>query len=355
MSIDWRYMPILKWKQGEQLALRNLTEDQWQRLRLMPLIELQPIDAAPDAASIKAELPAYLKKAAEQITKSLPSERGVCVDAEYVSPAYPKQANLLIVVCTYLQREAPRPIIPVFHTAILESLGSLSSSQQEFLKGQQSIVLRLRTDQIEPSQVVPAVTAITELGIKRRNLHLLIDQYSLVDRQHADCLAAVRPYIDNAVSAKCASVTIGGGSFPINLVGLKRGVTEIPRVEWMVWELLQKSGAYPDLRYADYTVTNPAPLPNMDATAMNPSIAIRYAAGQFWRLYKGRGFKSGVPGEYRNLCKLLVTDDIYSGEPFSYGDAQYNKASNGGDRNGNPSSWRKEATNHHIVLTASAL
>jgi hypothetical protein len=94
----------------------------------------------------------------------------------------------------------------------------------------------------------------------------------------------------------------------------------------------------------------------MDATKMNPSIAIRYATNDSWKLYKGRGFKSGVPGEYRSLCKLLILDTkVYSGENFSYGDSQYKGATSSSEKNGNPSSWRKEATNHHIALTRSSL
>jgi hypothetical protein len=73
-------------------------------------------------------------------------------------------------------------------------------------------------------------------------------------------------------------------------------------------------------------------------------------------LYKGKGFKSGFEGEYKNLCKILVIDSHYSGEAFSYGDRQYKMASEAVKKtNGTPSSWRKEATNHHIALTISSL
>jgi len=57
---EWKYLPILKWKQGERIALRNLTRDQWKGVT--PLIELLPIAAAPNFASLQATLPGYLDK-----------------------------------------------------------------------------------------------------------------------------------------------------------------------------------------------------------------------------------------------------------------------------------------------------
>lgn len=352
-STEWRYMPILKWKQGEQLAVRNLSDGQWGGI--VPLIELQPIDAAPDNGSLKVALPAYLTKTADQIQKSIPDGHAICVDSSYLSPGHPKQVALQLSTVETLQKKTSCKIIPVIHAAESETLPMLLTSHKEFLARQEDVVLRLRMDQLEPTQIKPAVTALKGLGVKKRNIHLLVDQYSLVDRQPIDCQKAVIPYLDNAIAADCASVTLAGGSFPINLMGRKQGITDIPRVEWKVWLLLLASDDYQNLRYADYTVTNPAPLPDMDTTQMNPSIAIRYAADGLWRLFKGRGFKSGVPGEYKNLCKLLLADKVFSGAHFSYGDQMYSKAAGGGDKNGNPSSWRKEATNHHIVFTASSL
>lgn len=57
----WRYLPILKWKQGERGALKNTTPH-----RLLPLLELPAIDAAPDRASLRAAMPAYLSKFVKQ-------------------------------------------------------------------------------------------------------------------------------------------------------------------------------------------------------------------------------------------------------------------------------------------------
>lgn len=357
MATEWKYLPILKWKQGEQLALRNLTETQWSGV--VPLLELQPIQASPDSASIRANLPAYLNdKVTSKLCKAVPPGWTVAIDTSSLSVGTVNQLLLLILTCTQLQRMLPDyTFVPVIHASQLESLNLLSISDKERLNSFPEIMLRIIIDQFEPFQVSPSVSKLTSYGIKKKNLHILIDQYSIVERDPNECFKNVKPYADNAIGTKCASVTIAGGAFPVNLMGRRGGLSTIPRVEWKTWCLFRKSGEYSTLRYSDYTVTNPAPLEvEIDPSKLNPSIAIRYAVTETWRLYKGSQFKKAPKNEYKTLCKFLVSDAHYSGENFSYGDRQYKLASETAkETNGTPSSWRKEATNHHIVLTASSL
>ena len=95
----------------------------------------------------------------------------------------------------------------------------------------------------------------------------------------------------------------------------------------------------------------------MDPTQVNPSVAIRYTAAKEWHVFKAGGFKRGKPDQYQALCKVLLGDPVYCGASFSFGDAHYDKVASSppGKNNGNPSSWRRDATNHHLVFTAAAL
>lgn len=353
MGMNWKYMPVLKWKRGERDALRYLKDEQWEGVT--PLLELQPISVAPEVAALRKALPTYLQEVAEQITKSVPVEVPVCIDTGFVSSSYAKQVNLLLVICRILDKQLEHQVVPVIRSSWLETLPGLTPSLIEELATYDAVILRFRTDQFTAAQVKSGVDTLAKI-VKKRRIHLMMDQYSLVDRQAAACVADVTPYLHAALSVGCASVTLAGGSFPVNLTGKKPGFTDIPRVEWHIWSNVKKDPAFAPLRYADYTVTNPEPLPeDLDPKAVNPAIAIRYAADGFWRLFKGKGFKGAPRGELRGLCKLLTMDPVYSGEPFSYGDGKYFKDANGSDKNGVPWTWRRDATNHHMVLTADAL
>lgn len=351
MATLWRYLPILKWKQGERIALRELASGQWNDL--VPLLELPAVPAAPTAGELNAALPAYRDKLIKQLVDALPDDQPFAVDTRYVSPPYAGQVRLATVLAAALAKRTERPVIPV----ISESMVAAEASKLPAFADFPEVILRIRSRVVDATQTNALVDALVSAGIKKKNVHLLVDQDSIVNAEPAACDAAIQPYLDAALACGCASVTYAGGSFPINLIGYKQGIIKVRRVEWVVWTQLQKIAKYEVLRYGDYTVSNPAPVPELDPTQVNPSVAIRYAAAAEWQIFKAGGFKRGKPNQYRDLCQILMGDPVYSGPTFSFGDAHYNKVASGpaGVNNGNPSSWRRDATNHHLVLTATAL
>lgn len=347
MAAHWKYLPILKWKQGERIALRELTPGQW--TDLVPLVELLGIDAAPDLEALRAALPQYLEKIRKAIAKDLPQDKRVLVDIRWVSPSYPRQARLLSVVAKHLARF--HPVLPVISETMIAREAADLARFVEF----DEVCVRLRAPALDPTQISPLVDIVARSGIRRRAIHLVIDQYSIVNEQVAAKHAVIRPFLDAALACNCASVTLAGGSFPANLIGFAQGPHDLARVEWRIWSRVHSQPAYRAVLYSDYAVTNPGPLSDLDPMQMNPSVAIRYAASDFWRLYKAGGFKRGRPDQYRSLCQLLISDAIYSGRGFSYGDTCYDDAANHRLGNGNPSSWRRDATSHHLVFTSSQL
>lgn len=349
MTTSWKYMPILKWKQGERIALKNLTPIQWKGV--VPLLELPPVLAVPDSAGLRAALPTYLAKIAGDLKKSLPDHLPIVVDVRYVASAYPKQVNLLRAVCSQLAKLTDRQVIPV----LTDSMVLQQATDLNLMTGFDEYVLRIMTPFTEIGPISELVKLVVQAGLPKKCLHLVIDQYSIVNEDPTVRLSVIKPYLDVALAVGCVSTTLAGGSFPVNLMGMGQGTRDLPRVEWLMWKDLRKIAAYQTVRYADYTVSNPAPVPDMDPKMVNPSVAIRYAADGFWRLFKAGGFKKGKPNQYQNLCALLLGDGVYSGTTFSFGDDCYDKAANAKLGNGNPSSWRRDATSHHLVLTASAL
>jgi hypothetical protein len=353
MATIWAYMPILKWKRGEQAALEKLSMKQWDKV--VPLLELSPIGAAPDTAALNAALPGYVNNLADQINKYVPQDRPVVIDARYLSPGYSKQLDLTIVVVDRLRKKLTHPILPVVQAGHIGLISGLSATRLGVLESFDEIVLRLATDEFEAAQIDPSLAALAKV-FKRKQIHLLLDQFAIVDKKPTDCFNALKPYLAAAAATTCASVTIAGGSFPVNLMGRKQGITDLPRVEWKVWLRIQGEADYEKFRYGDYTVSNPNPMDeDVDPKKVNPSISLRYASDDFWRLYKGAGFKGAPAGVLKSLCKLLTTDAIYGNTGYSFGDTKYMEYANGGPTNGIPWTWRRDATNRHIVHTTKQL
>lgn len=347
MAAAWKYLPILKWKQGERIALSKLTSAQW--TGLVPLIEILPVD--PKKGALSVTFTPYITKIGEQMAKAIAQEVPVAIDVRYVMPTYAKQTQVLSSICKRLAVLTKRQIIPVISEAMLAQPAGLA----ELAKAFHTFVLRVRTHMVTADQIQDFVEIVAGAGIARSRLHLVVDQFSIVGAVPAICAGAVKPYLDEALAAGCASTTLAGGSFPLNLVGRKQGLHDIERVEWKVWKSLVAQRSYAKVLFSDYTVSNPAPAPEIDPSMMNPSVAIRYASDGFWRLFKAGGFKKGKQDQYKNLCILLKGDPVYSGASFSFGDDCYDKASVGPLGNGNPTSWRRDAASHHLVFTGAAL
>ena len=78
--------------------------------------------------------------------------------------------------------------------------------------------------------------------------------------------------------------------------------------------------------------------------------------GWFSRL-KGRchswagGTRTSGFNQYNQLCQLLISDPDYSGQGFSFGDDRYYYHAQAGSPTGNLSTWRRDATSHHLALT----
>ena len=89
----WTYLPILKWKLGERIALRNLKADQWSGI--VPLIELMPIVSAPDMLALRKALPPYLAEIAKELEASFPEDGVLAVDVRHVSAEFPRKVVLL--------------------------------------------------------------------------------------------------------------------------------------------------------------------------------------------------------------------------------------------------------------------
>lgn len=346
MSVDWKYMPVLKWKRGERAAMQKLTIAQ--RDRLVPLAELQC-----DTHGVPPEVEAVI----EQLKVCLSVSGAIGIDTTHLSLPGEKPLDQLATMCAAVQRGLhDRQVLPVIHGALLSSLAGSSQRVIDHLKAFPEVILRLRTDQITLDQIAISVAALKAVGIKKSAVHIVLDQFSMLGRDPDASATSIEPYIVAAIAEKCASVTLAGGSFPIDLAGRKKGVSDLDRVEWLVWEKVHAKPQYHAVRFADYAVTNPSRLPEIDPKTVNPSISIRYATSKTWKLFKGGGFKGGKAGTLAGLCELLVMDAVYSGAGFSDGDKAYATTANKKPAaNGIPWTWRRDATNHHIALTASVL
>ncbi len=342
------YMPVLKWKQGEQTTLKEL--DPVDRSKIMPLVEFLPFKNIPDA-SFKDSFKAEQSRNADKLFKAGFNKAPVAIDTLLMAPEYSSQTKLMITTVLLLKASGVNAV-PVIHP------GMVLSEPAEFLKLDKfdQVVMRIRVGTLLPLQIDELINALrTALGTSAINIHVLLDMYNIVGSSAAANVSEVEPLIQVALAnSNTTKVILAGGAFPMSLAGIAQGNSSIARTDYHTYKILQ-SGSYPDIVFGDYAVTNPIPLEGLDPTKMNPSVQIRYTRDMDWLLLKAGGSKTHGMGQYNPLCKLLVAHADYSGQHFSFGDGRYFQHSLPGATSGNYMTWRRDATSHHIAFTTRQL
>jgi hypothetical protein len=260
----------------------------------------------------------------------------------------PKQAKLLVTVCRRLTHRGLTIAPCILPQTLAESPADVAELGQY-----DDVILRIAIQACLPTQVNDIIKAGWDaLANKHTRLHVLLDMHDIAGGDAAAIAASRKPYVVAALASSHArTVTLAGGSFPYFLTGIPKGQTKIQRLEWRVWRDLLADTDLSAVRFGDYTVTNPRPMEDIEPWKVNASAAIRYALKDEWLLLKAGAAKTYGFAQYNALSKLLITDPVYSGQTFSYGDGRYHYHAQPGATSGNLWTWRRDATSHHLALT----
>jgi len=145
-----------------------------------------------------------------------------------------------------------------------------------------------------------------------------------------------------------------GTSFPSTMAVIGPGASIIPRSEWRMYRLLARRLGQQAVRipcFGDYIINHPEIL-SIDMRIVKPCASVRYAVDDGWLIAKGQNVRDYGFGQYRQLCRMVVCANQYSGPKFSSGDQYIYECSRGNASTGNLTTWRWVGTNHHLELVA---
>lgn len=336
----YMYVPLLRWKLGEQLAVAALSEEE--RRGVLPIAEIQTLERD----SLEAKLQNQCKKASGG---SLP----IGIDLSTVSDG-DNGVGTLVDVVKALQKEDIRAV-PVI---------SCPLSQEDFvnlrrLAAQEAVIIRVLIGSASIEVLEDLIFKLVTLPGGSPPLTVVLDLGALRELDDEDVLASATLLQSHVQAlnelATVPTIACTGGSFPISLGNIKQGVgSRIVRQELRVWQTLRELSGCADVIFGDYGVTNPSPVEYVDPRIVNPAVAIRYTQDDHWWVLRGAGVKTeggGGYAQYNGLCQLLIKSSRFSGRAFSNGDERYFQSAQPGAKSGNSTTWRRDATSHHIVYT----
>lgn len=346
------YMPILKWKQGELRALRELVASD--RATTIPLIELvdDPVDE--DVGDDPAAPVGPYQDLVKDLFKAWGSEPCfVDLGATVTSAA----AGGVHAVDRFFGLAAAGGAKAIAVAAIGADAAHVKAVATVAKRDGRGACIRLPpADLASGSLTSDLQKLLSGIGLSEASVDLLVDWEAIDEGAAAQTFLTVNaivPRIPNL--AKWRSVTFGAGAFPNTLqsIGVGRGL--IHRAEWEAYRMLianPPGGRV--LSFADYAIAYPV----YDPVPYPGSAALRYTIDDDWLIYRGRSLRGprfGGYAQFFGLCQQLVKDKEYRGKTFSWGDNEIDMCAQQKGGPGNLPRWRSVGTNHHVALVTRQL
>lgn len=316
------YVPILKFKLGEQNALSQLkiqTKDS-----IIPLLELIPTANNNDGF--------------EKKISSCWSNRHYYFDVH---------EDLYGSYFTLLEQCNPTYVIPVL------TLDDDYDTIQNALKyTENGCALRIYSTDYE--RLDASLTDLVVLGLNQNDTDLIID-LKVITGALSDKIIVLNSLLRKIKNINLyRSVIISSSSFPENFNSIQQNNHQMferleSRVHTESISLSQELNF--KFVYSDYGIGSVDYIE--PSQFMNPAFKIKYSTNEYYLCYKGLTNKNkGLSiTNVSPLCLDLVNSTYFSGRTFSYGDEYiYNIAHNIAKSAGNNTTWVTICQNHHIEL-----
>ncbi|WP_040207194.1 beta family protein [Neobacillus jeddahensis] len=357
MFAENHYIPIVRWRRGEQKALEFL--DSQLKSNMTPLIEIPPIPWDFENGIPKKTIDEHLSNIGAQVKVSWNYNGPVFIDAYQVCNeddeimSNGQHPLSFIINEMHAQNIVAIPVTgsnrgPNYQNAI-------KSIIQEYNNG-----YCLRLEEVDFDDIEQIVNS-TKLffNVKLENVDIILD-YKYINPNHTSRMTRL---VSGSISAipelkKWRTLTFCATAFPENLGEIQTGTDgSIPRAEWIIYKKLLKSSLERYPSFGDYIISNPE-YSEIDPRFMQMAASIRYTADDEFLIFRGYSIKSKKYngwGQALDITKRIVSHQKYSGNQYSYGDEYIYNCSIGKESTGNPETWRRVGTNHHLTLAAKEL
>jgi hypothetical protein len=344
------YVPCLRWKQGEYLAIQKLSDIE--KKVTTPLIEVPEIgydfEKQSNSKTIDAHLAPFAKRVVEKWGK-LPCfiDMKLIDDDERMSNS-DHPVNFIFNELLNLNFNA----IPV--TGIDRNDIFQKEIKKVVEKDNLNICLRVTIEKIARESFQSKLEKLLKLfGLDSNEVHFILD-LGTPNFLPLDSFARLiqKIIIDLPHLANWKTFTILATSFPESMGVINKGICTIPRYEWQLYRKLITKLNSINTRlpsFGDNAIANPKVL-TVDMRIVSPAATIRYTVDDNWCIVKGESIRKGKKyKQFHELCQLLISSKYFDGPTFSYGDNYIKLCAEKNKTSGNLTTWRKIGTNHHII------
>lgn len=339
------YIPILKAKQSERLALEHLAPTL--KSRITPLVEIQAMstdDTGP------------FDRLTKQIKRAWDASQPLFIDCD---PKFrwrkPKTAGAVLGQVLENARQDGYCFIPVTGIGCGDPYQAAVKKAVE-LDGN-GLCLRLDgEDWSDPDDLSSELAALLNyFDMSPASVDVVLDYEAFSPHQVGVMIAAATTTINNLPRLQeWRTLTLAGTAFPSLLNSFTPKIPcYTPRSEWTMWrKLLKNRGLMRKPAFGDYTIVHPEFPDAMNFALITIEAKIKYATDDDWliiRWHKTQGDRT----KFYDICDILVQQSDYYGEDYSWGDKRISLCCKRQASSGSPGTWVQVGVNHHMTLVAN--
>jgi hypothetical protein len=359
MNLIKNYVPILRWKEGERVALAELYAAE--REQITPLFEFIMPGNKTEVGNYKNILEdsksVFLKrlpKVREDIKKCWP-EGAAFVDVHLVDGSLradalqqildlPSDSNITLIPVTHIIPNATEADVATRKVAIDSSRSKDSG-----------ICIRISRFSLQDEDLGHQILKfVKENNLDVEKTDILVDLEVVSEDDSAEKIAESLAHIP--LLEKWRSFIVSGGAFPKDLTEFeKHSLVDLPRTDWLLWnDLLGQQKLTRRPIYSDYTIQHPILTENIPGA--NPSASVRYASDTQWKVFRGEGLRNKEGAghqQYKAHAQLLKAANFFKGSDYCFGDKYIVERTDPENKKpGSPRTWLTAGINHHITLAA---
>lgn len=355
------YVPILRWKQAERFALKELLKDD--RKLVTPLIEITPKSFDPPKTGKnegkKPDPARVLEDQAKNLLESWENAR-LFLDLDLIDGRVPPINGVCHPLAHIAEtaRSYKLCIVPVTGLGRTEEYQAAVSDVINLDK--RGLCLRLRAAELLKTKFEKRVTPLLgEFGLDEGSVDLLLD-YGTFDGENPP-LKALLAAIPNLSCWR--SLIVACGAFPADLQNCPLGSSRIQRDDWLSWKGHFFDETIPrQASFSDYTIQGGRY--KEPVAHCIPSVSVRYTLENEWLIMRGEAPRSkkgtsrnvetrpGPEQWYGHAQLLCESADTFYGENYSWGDRFISEKSTRKGKPGSYEIWLRAGINHHMTVVS---
>jgi hypothetical protein len=350
------YVPILKGKDGEYGALKELSPST--KSKLTPLVEIISVPWDFEKEVPKESIDTHLEDVCGKILASWGTNHPLYIDPYWIDESERMKDSSHPL--TYVFDDGRKKgVLGVPVTGLSRDSAYQAAVKDIIANDKRGVCVRLDNDDFKELFDLSSNldSLLTLLATSKAEADLLLDFRSIGVNQTASVVLAAQSIISLLTNINdWRNFILAGSGFPVEMPGPST-LTLAPRTEWAVWQLLAKHhkrlSRLPT--FGDYGINHPDLIDDIDPKLLRLSAAIRYTTETDWLLLKGKWLRKHGFGQFHDLAKTLLTRPEYKGASHCWGDEFISLCAGRTKKPGSLTTWRNVGTNHHLTLVVEQI